>query len=101
MAKSRADEGRDQNEESAPGPTRILRASRAAARDAERGVSSPQFRLLRLCRILLNVLGPEPSADRVELRNLMGELQAELGNHRARANATDVAWESDEEQELP
>lgn len=60
-----------------------------------------QFALLRLCRIMLSQIGDDPSPERVELRTIMGELQASLGNHPERASDTGVAWESEPDEELP
>lgn len=76
-------------------PNRVTRGVRGTRESA-----TAQFRLLRLCRIIGSLLPDGPSADRVELRTIMGELQAELGNHPSRARDTDVAWES-EDGEIP
>lgn len=81
--------------------TTFRKASRGSAASAEARSTDVQFALLRLCRIVLAGLGEEPSAERVELRTLMGELQAQLGNHPTRASETSVAWDNDEEAELP
>lgn len=66
--------------------------------------ANAQFRLLRLCRVVLNLLPPEPSAERVELRTLMGELQAELKRapvFGATSTENDMHWEVEDDAEIP
>jgi len=79
------------------GPSKAARGAAAAAQSV---VAPTQFALLKLARIVLELLPDGPSEARVQLRGIMGQLRAELGQHRTQANATDVAWEVEDEQEL-